>query len=157
MNLIRLAIDRPVAVLSIVIMVMMMGWVALQAIPIQLIPDVRKPLINVRTSWAGAAPIEVEREIVERQEEALKGLEGLDERESSARSGRSWINLEFNTNQNMDRAMMLVGNRLHGGGHAQQGGPRRGRAHSDEQCAGTRRGVGTGAADLEIAGARQRQ
>ena len=93
MNLIRLAIDRPVAVLSIVIMVLMMGWVALKAIPIQLTPDVRKPLINVRTSWAGAAPIEVERELVERQEEALKGLEGLDEMESSARSGRSWINL----------------------------------------------------------------
>ena len=112
MNLVRLAIDRPVAVLSVVIMVVLMGWVALQAIPIQLTPDVRKPLINVRTSWVGAAPIEVERELVERQEEMLKGLEGLDEMESSARSGRAWINLEFNINQNMDRAMMLVGNRL---------------------------------------------
>ena len=76
MNLVRLAIDRPVAVLSIVIMVVLMGWVALQAIPIQLIPDVRKPLINVRTTWAGAAPIEVERELVDRLEEALKGLDG---------------------------------------------------------------------------------
>ncbi len=112
MNFIRLAIDRPVAVLSIVIMVVLMGWVALQAIPIQLTPDVRKPLINVRTSWTGAAPAEVEREILNRQEEALKGIKGLEQMQSSARAGRSWINLEFNVNQNMDRAMMLVGNRL---------------------------------------------
>jgi HAE1 family hydrophobic/amphiphilic exporter-1 len=112
MNLIRTAIDRPVAVLSVVIMVLLMGWVSLQTIPVQLTPDVRKPLINVRTAWPGAAPIEIEREIIEREEEALKGLEGLEEMESSARSGRAWINLEFNINQNMDRAMMLVGNRL---------------------------------------------
>ena len=52
-------------------------------------------------AWPGAAPIEIEREIIEREEEALKGLEGLEEMESSARSGRAWINLEFNINQNM--------------------------------------------------------
>jgi HAE1 family hydrophobic/amphiphilic exporter-1 len=112
MNVIKLAIERPVAVLSVVLIVVLMGWVALKAIPIQLTPDLRKPLIQVRTQWKGAAPIEVEREIVDRQEEALKGLEGLDEMSSSSQDGRSFINLEFSIETNMDRSLLLVGNRL---------------------------------------------
>ena len=112
MNLIRLAIERPVAVLSIVLMVVLMGWVALKTIPIQLTPDVRKPLIQVITQWPGAAPVEVEREIVDRQEEAFTGLEGLEEMVSSSQDNRSFVSLEFNIEQNMDRALLLVGNRL---------------------------------------------
>ena len=44
MNLIRFAIERPVAVVAAVFMVVMFGLVALQSIPIQLTPDVRKPI-----------------------------------------------------------------------------------------------------------------
>ncbi|MBT6886336.1 MAG: efflux RND transporter permease subunit, partial [Rhodospirillaceae bacterium] len=75
MNLIRLAIERPVAVIAAVLMVVMFGLVALNAITIQLTPDVRKPVISLQTIWAGAAPVEIEREIINRQEEVLRGLE----------------------------------------------------------------------------------
>ena len=51
-------------------MVVMFGWVALQTIPIQLTPDVNRPIIQITTSWPGAAPAEVEREIINRQEDA---------------------------------------------------------------------------------------
>ena len=47
MNLIRLAIERPIAVLAAVLMAVMFGLVALVTIPIQLTPDFRattKPL-----------------------------------------------------------------------------------------------------------------
>ncbi len=69
MNLIRIAIDRPIAVVAAVLMVVTFGLVALEMIPIQLAPDVRKPVISISTLWGGAAPAEVEREIVNRQEE----------------------------------------------------------------------------------------
>ena len=39
MNLIALSIHRPVAVLSVVLMVVIFGWVALERIPIQMAPD----------------------------------------------------------------------------------------------------------------------
>ena len=74
MNLIRYSIERPVAVIAAVLMVVMFGMVALQSIPIQLTPDVRKPIINLRTNWPGAAPAEIEREIINRQEEVLRGI-----------------------------------------------------------------------------------
>ena len=89
MDLIRLAIARPTAVIAAVMMVVMFGWVALQTIPIQLIPDVNRPVITVTTNWRGASPAEVEREIVNRQEEALRGLEGLTDMTSSSDDGRA--------------------------------------------------------------------
>ena len=112
MNLIRFAIERPVAVVAAVLMVVMFGLVALQSIPIQLTPDVRKPIINLRTNWPGAAPAEIEREIINRQEEVLRGIEGLDNMVSESQDGRGSITLEFRIGQNMERALLLVANRL---------------------------------------------
>ena len=112
MNVIRFAIERPIAVIAGVILVVMFGVIALQTIPIQLIPDVRKPIVEIRTSWPGAAPAEVEREIVNRQEEALRGLRGLESIQSTSETGQGNITLNFQVGQNMDQALLLVSNRL---------------------------------------------
>ncbi|MEO0328937.1 MAG: efflux RND transporter permease subunit [Pseudomonadota bacterium] len=112
MNPIRLAIERPLAVLAVVLMAVLFGGLSLVRIPIQLTPDVRKPVIEVQTTWAGAAPAEIEREIVNRQEDELRGLEGLDEMTSRSQTGRARINLEFAIGTNMNRALLLVSNRL---------------------------------------------
>ena len=112
MNLIRLSIERPIAVIAAVLMILMFGALALQTIPIQLTPDVRRPVLTVTTYWPGAAPAEVEREITNRQEEALKGLDGVTEITSSSQDGRAQVTLEFDVNVNMDRALLLLANRL---------------------------------------------
>ena len=112
MNLIRLAIERPIAVVSAVLMVVMFGLVALQTIPIQLTPDVNRPTISITTYWPGAAPAEVEREIVNEQEEVLKGIEGLEEISSRSETGRARVTLEFAVGTKMDRALLLTANRL---------------------------------------------
>lgn len=112
MNLIGLSIKRPVAVVAVVAMAILFGIVALQTIPIQLAPDVSRPVITIRTNWPGAAPVEVEREIINEQEEVLKGLEGLKSIRSTASSGRGSITLEFDIGQDMGRALLLTANRL---------------------------------------------
>ena len=112
MDIIRLAIERPIAVIAAVLMAVLFGALALSRIPIQLIPDVRKPVIQVETYWPGSAPAEIEREIVNRQEEELKGLDGLETMISTSDTGRARITLEFAIGTNMDRALLLVSNRL---------------------------------------------
>jgi HAE1 family hydrophobic/amphiphilic exporter-1 len=112
MDLIAFAIRRPTAVAAAVLIVLALGLVALQTIPIQLTPDVRRPVLQITTSWSGASPLEVEREITNRIEEELTGIEGVSEMSSDSALGRSRITLEFNIGQNMDRAFMLVSNRL---------------------------------------------
>lgn len=112
MNLIKTSIDRPIAVIAAVLMVVMFGLLALDTIPIQLTPDINKPVLSVRTNWGGAAPAEVEREILNRQEDALRGLEGLSNMTGRAQEGHASVTLEFNIGQDMDRALLLVSNRL---------------------------------------------
>jgi len=112
MNLIRLAIERPIAVVAAVLMIIMFGLVSLQTIPIQLTPDVRKPVITIKTNWTGAAPAEIEREIVNRQEDVMRGLEGLEEITSRSRNGQASVSLEFAIDQDMNKALLLVSNRL---------------------------------------------
>ena len=112
MNLIKLSIDRPIAVMAAVILAVLFGLIALRTIPIQLSPDLRRPVIQITTTWGGAGPAEIEREILNRQEDVLKGLEGLKRMVGRAQDGRARITLEFNVAQNMDKALLLVANRL---------------------------------------------
>ena len=114
MNLIKFAIDRPTAVVAAVIMAVLFGLVALQSIPIQLAPDVARPVIDVRTTWLGAAPAEIEREILNLQEEQMKGLSGLERIEGRALQSQSRLKLEFAVGTDMDKALLLVSNRLDG-------------------------------------------
>jgi HAE1 family hydrophobic/amphiphilic exporter-1 len=113
-NLIRYSIERPIAVMAAVIMAVLFGYVALQTIPIQLAPDVARPVIDIQTTWLGAAPAEIEREILNPQEEQLKGLSGLERLEGRALQSQSRLKLEFAVGTNMDRALLLVANRLDG-------------------------------------------
>ena len=62
MNIISLSIQRPTAVIAMVLMIVLFGWVSLTKIPIQMAPDVRQPVIIIKTSWRGASPNEIERE-----------------------------------------------------------------------------------------------
>ncbi|MBL6958480.1 MAG: efflux RND transporter permease subunit [Rhodospirillales bacterium] len=114
MNLIRLAINRPTAVISAVLMIVTFGIVALYSIPIQMTPDVRRPVIQIRTIWTGAAPAEVEREITTPIEEEMTGIEGVNEITSRSLLGQSRITLRFNVGQDMEKAFLLVSNRLIG-------------------------------------------
>ena len=112
MNPIRTSIERPIAVVSAVIMVVLFGWLALQIIPIQLAPDVNRPVITVNTSWRGAAPAEIEREIANRQEEVLKGINGLASIKSRSSTGSARVTMVFKIGTNMDKVLLLVANRL---------------------------------------------
>ena len=112
MKLIELAVRRPVAILAAVLIVLLLGWLALTSIPIQLTPDVRKPVIIVETQWRGGSPAEVEREVVNRQEDALKGLEGLERMESRSRRGSAQIVLTFVPSASRDQSVLLINNRL---------------------------------------------
>ncbi|MEO0918931.1 MAG: efflux RND transporter permease subunit, partial [Pseudomonadota bacterium] len=112
MNPIRLSIERPIAVMAVVVMAVLFGILALTRIPVQLAPDVRKPIVVVETSWPGAAPAEVEREIVNPQEDAFRGLEGLERMTSRSRTGQAEVTLEFAVGSDMGDVLLLVSNRL---------------------------------------------
>ena len=112
MNLTRLALSNPVAVIAAILLVLLMGTIGLVSLPIQMIPDVQRPYIQINTGWRAAAPEEVESEIIEPQEDMLRGLPGLVKMVSSAARGQSSINLTFSVEMELQRALVEVMNRL---------------------------------------------
>jgi HAE1 family hydrophobic/amphiphilic exporter-1 len=112
MDILRTSIEKPVAVLVGVILIVLFGWIGLQRMPYQLSPTVVEPDITVTTSWRGATPYEVEREIIEPQERTLKGIPGLKEMESESRNGRGSITLRFSVGTDVDDALLRVSNKM---------------------------------------------
>jgi HAE1 family hydrophobic/amphiphilic exporter-1 len=112
MDLIKVSIKRPVTILSIIIMLVMFGMISLNRIPYQLSPSVVEPEITVTTTWRGATPYEIEREIIEEQENTLKGLPNLVEMESTSRNGRGSITLKFKVGTSVDDVLLRVSNKL---------------------------------------------
>ena len=111
-GLIGRAIDRPVSVIVGIILVGLFGTLALLQLPIQLTPDIERPTITVRTQWPGAAPTEVEAEIIEPQEEALRSLSGLEEMVSEARVDGGEITLELQVGTSQEESLVRVTNLL---------------------------------------------
>ena len=112
MNPIQFFIHRPVVVLVGVILVVLFGVVALLQIPYQLAPRVEKPIVTVRTFWNGASPYEIERDIIEVQERALKGLPNLLYMESESRDNMGFVSLTFDLGISMADALLRVSNKL---------------------------------------------
>ncbi len=112
MDIIRFAIQNPVKVAVGVILTVLFGLIALFTIPIQLIPNVDQPIITIETTWAGRSPEEVEREIVEEQEEYLKTLSGLDKMTAEASTGQATVKLEFLIGTDIKDARTRVSDKL---------------------------------------------
>lgn len=112
MNLIDISIKKPVSVFVGIILILMFGIVSLTQLPYKLTPNVIEPEIGVVTLWPGATPSEVERDIVEKQEEQLKSTPGLVAYEATASDNLSEITLTFEVGTDMNKALLEVSNKL---------------------------------------------
>ena len=64
-------------------------------------PDIDKPVLQVRVSWPGASPKDVEREVVTRVELAVSSLTGVETVESDSRFGSARVTLTYCFGQDM--------------------------------------------------------
>ena len=108
MNLTEKSLKSPVGVAVGVGLIIVLGIVALVRLPVQLFPDIDEPVITIFTGWRAAAPPEVESELLEPQEQALRGLAGLKEIQSFANAGGAFINLQFAIGTDMGRTLIDV-------------------------------------------------
>jgi len=111
-QLTQASLKNRVAVAVAVLLIAIFGYISLTKLPIQLAPNVERPAIGISTNWRGAAPQEIESEILEPQEKVFQGLPGLTQMASSANSGSGSITLEFVSDMDMQRALVEVINRL---------------------------------------------
>ena len=112
MKLVESSIKNPVTVAVGVIFIVIFGIISFFRIPVQLTPDVDNLRITVSTFWRGASPLEVESEIVNEQEDELKGITGLRKLDSESSENSSQVILEFETGTDLDSKVVKVSNRL---------------------------------------------
>jgi len=108
------SIKRPVAAIVIIITLMGLGVIALNKLRVNQIPDVEQPVLVVGITYPGASPDTVEREIVNRIERALQGIEGVDQTRSSstASEGHAQFVLVFEFHKDMSLASDEVRNAI---------------------------------------------
>jgi HAE1 family hydrophobic/amphiphilic exporter-1 len=121
MNIVKFCIENPVKVACAVLLVCLFGLLTVVPptimpspirVPVQLTPDVDQPIVTVQTRWEGASPEEVEREIIEPQEEQLKSLSNLFKMTGIATEGDGTIELEFNVGTDENIAKQDVSDAL---------------------------------------------
>jgi HAE1 family hydrophobic/amphiphilic exporter-1 len=112
MDIIKTCIEKRVSVFVGIILVVLFGSIGLMRMPYQLSPTVIEPEISVSTTWPGATPYEVERDIIEEQEKALKGIPGLIEMESSSFNSQGTVTLKFAIGTDVNDALLRVSNKL---------------------------------------------
>jgi len=112
MHLIAFCVRYPVTVIVGMILALLFGVIALWRLPIQMTPTVERPEISVETTYLGAAPQEVENEIVDRQEEKLISVQELQELVSTSSEGRGMVTLRFDWGVNKDVARLEVSEKL---------------------------------------------
>ena len=98
----HLTVDRPIATIMVVLAIAVFGFVSLQQLPVDLLPEISRPTITVRTDYPGAAPEDVEEAVSEPLEQILRTVEGVTEVSSVSRAGTSDVYLRFGWNADLD-------------------------------------------------------
>lgn len=101
-----------ILVAVIVLIIAVLGVLAAQRIPVQMIPDLDVRTISVQTSWPGATPQDIEKEILIEQEEFLRNIPYLRQLTSSASLGSAQIELEFPFGVDITETLIRVNNAL---------------------------------------------
>jgi HAE1 family hydrophobic/amphiphilic exporter-1 len=95
MTIPRLAIQRPVTMFMLSGIITLLGVISLTRLPVDLMPEFQQPTLNIRTSYAGVGPLEMEELITRPIEQAVGAVPGLTRIESSSSEGNSQVQLNF--------------------------------------------------------------
>ncbi|MDD4570286.1 MAG: efflux RND transporter permease subunit, partial [Tepidanaerobacteraceae bacterium] len=112
MKLSDFAIKRPVAMLMIVVVIMILGFVSISKMSIDLLPNVDVPVIVVMTVYPGAASEEIEDTITKPIEKYVSGVENVKTILSDSQPNVSAVQVKFKWGTDLDIAAMNVREKL---------------------------------------------
>lgn len=111
-SLTQIAVDRPVTTLMVAGIVVMLGWISLQRLAIDLMPDMSFPTLSIVTVYEGAGPEEVETLLTRPIEQAVSSVAGVDEIRSESMEGSSTVRVQFVWGTNLDEAVNEIRQQL---------------------------------------------
>jgi HAE1 family hydrophobic/amphiphilic exporter-1 len=112
MNIVDIAVKRPVTVWMFTFAIVLFGMVSLSRLPINLLPELSYPTLTIRTDYIGAAPGEIEQLVSKPIEETIGVVKGVRSVTSTSKAGQSDVLLEFEWGSDMDLASLEVREKL---------------------------------------------
>jgi HAE1 family hydrophobic/amphiphilic exporter-1 len=103
-----ISIKRPVFATMMMVLLIVLGVVSYKRLAIDEYPDITYPVVMVSTSYPGASPESVMRDISKPVEEALNTVQGIKEITSTSQEGSSFVRLMFNLGVDIGTALQDV-------------------------------------------------
>ncbi|HWL47473.1 MAG TPA: efflux RND transporter permease subunit [Sphingomonadaceae bacterium] len=109
-NISAWSIRNPVPALVLFVALTLAGIVSFMRMDVNNNPDISFPAVNVIVIQPGAAPTELETQVTQRIEAAVRSLNGVDELSSTVSEGQSTTFVQFDIGTPVDRAVNDVRN-----------------------------------------------
>ena len=109
-----LSVTRPVLATVMSLLLIAIGLVAFDRLPLREYPDIDPPVVSIDTVYPGAAANVVETRITQLIEDRVSGVEGIRTIESVSEDGRSRITIEFDIDRDVDGAANDIRDRVSG-------------------------------------------
>jgi multidrug efflux pump len=107
-----ICIRRPVLATVINLVVLLLGIVSYQRLPVREYPKIDEPVVTVETKYRGASAEIIESRVTKTLEDSLAGIEGVDVLTSISRAESSQITVRFRLERNPDAAASDVRDRV---------------------------------------------
>jgi multidrug efflux pump subunit AcrB len=111
-NISAWSIRHPIIPIVLFVALTLMGLIAFSRMDVNNNPDIEFPLVNISVSQPGAAPPEIETQVTQRIEAAVRGINGVDEITSFVGEGSSTTTIQFVIGTPVDRAVNDVRNAI---------------------------------------------
>ena len=108
MSLPEFSIKYPVTVVMATLAVALLGWISLARLDVDLLPDLRSPVITVDLRFPGKTPREMEERYAQRLEGDIGTVRHVKRVHSVSRSGQAVVIAEFEWDADMDFALLDV-------------------------------------------------
>ena len=106
------ALKNPASMTMVICLLVFTGLYSLFRLPVQLFPDIERPIISIQTGWRAASPREIESEIIEPIEKVLRGTPEMQRMTAFANAGFAQVRLEFGLETDMSQAQLEVISRM---------------------------------------------
>ena len=109
----RFFVNRPIVAMVLSIIMVMLGLVAMQGLPIAQYPEIVPPMVQITTTFVGAGATDVEAAVATPLEQKINGVEkGIYMKSTNANDGTLTLKVTFEVGSNLDMDNVLTQNRV---------------------------------------------